>query len=93
MEDSIKNRILLNEQLADNAHVLHDDSRANVPGRLEVLHLTQQSKGAVIAVSCEQIAAISRERVHDPIKCVNVVSPKKTAPVTDGCDACCECRD
>lgn len=57
------------------------------------LLLTQQTEGAVVAVSSQQVAAVSRELVQDPIKCVNVVSPKKTAPFTDTCDARCECRD
>lgn len=58
--------------------------------RMGALHLTQQTEGAVVAVSSEQVAAVPGELVQDPIKCVNVVSPKKTAPLGDACDARCE---
>lgn len=57
------------------------------------LYLTQQTEGAVVAVSSQQVAAVSRELVQDPIKRVNVIPPKKTAPFGDTCDACCECKD
>lgn len=57
------------------------------------LHLTQQTEGAVVAVSSQQVAAVSRELVEHTIECVNVVPPEKTAPFGDTCDTCCERKD
>lgn len=52
--------------------------------------LTQQREGPVLAVSSQQVAAVSRKLVQNPIKGVNVVSSEQAASAGRSSHQSCE---
>lgn len=51
--------------------------------------LTQQCEGSMLAVSSQQVAAVSGELIQNPVKGVNVVSSKQAASAWRACHQSC----